>query len=275
MLAIIDGDVVAYNACKPRWQTKAVDGVNLRKLDENGNVIPLEYSDEENKKYLKESWENFQIDLDNLISATYATDYVMAVKGEHNYRYDIYPLYKSNRVKNVTSELNKFVPILRKLSVSAGMSVEAIGREADDLLRIWACEASAAGIPFIICSIDKDLLMIPGLHYRMKEEKIIEITPQDAKRRYYEQVLKGDPVDCIPGAPGIGDVKAAKILKDCETDEEFQEAIVATYMDKIGPGWYNDLLANLKLIHIQKHPFDFIGAEWPVMKYFGGLNGGI
>jgi 5'-3' exonuclease len=269
MLALIDGDVVAYNACKPRWQTKAVNGVVLRNLDEHGRHIPLEYSDEENKKYLRESWDNFQIDLEEIISATFATDYLMTVKGDDNYRYKLFPDYKANRTKNVQSELNKFVPTLRKLSVSAGMSIEATGREADDLLRIWALQARAAGDPFIVCSIDKDLMMIPGLHYRMKEKEIIEVTVEDAKRRYYEQILKGDPTDNIPGAPGIGDVKAKKLLKDCTTDEEFQEVIVECYMGRLGDSWYNDLLCNIKLIHLQTAPDDFFSVkDWPVLMHF-------
>jgi hypothetical protein len=278
MLAIIDGDVLAYNACKPRWQSKLVDGINIKKLDEHGHVIPLEYTDEENKKYLKESWDYFQIDLDAMMSAVYATDFLMAVKGDFNYRYEIYPDYKANRAKNVTSELNRFVPTLRKLAVASELAIEATGREADDLLRIWAEEARRAGDPFVICSIDKDLLMIPGKHYRIREQEIIEITPDDARRRYYEQVLKGDPTDNIPGAPGIGDVKAKAILRDCNTDEEFQEVIVETYIaqytKKELPNWYNDLLCNIKMIHIQREPFDFIKAEeWPVLAYFGGIGG--
>ena len=53
-IAIIDGDVLCYQACKPRWEKKAKiqDGVSFIQLDDEGKRIPLEWTKEEDRKSL-------------------------------------------------------------------------------------------------------------------------------------------------------------------------------------------------------------------------------
>jgi 5'-3' exonuclease len=159
------------------------------------------------------------------------------------------------------------VPALRKLAVKSELAIPAVGCEADDLMRTWAGQVERAGHEYIICSIDKDLLCIPGKHYRMREKKLITVSHEEAMRHYYEQLLKGDGVDNIPGIPGIGVVKATKILKDCKNEGEFQETVVGQYLASYGDDWYSHLLSNAKLIHLQHHPDDYFSFEnWPVVK---------
>jgi len=199
-LAIIDGDVLAYQACEPRWKSKAkIDGnTSFVSLDWSGKTVAPEFTKEEDDRYLMKSWENFQFNLQNLLEQLYCDDYLMAVKGPSNYRYKLYPEYKMNRHADKNKQ-NLFVPILRELAVNTGLAVEAKGREADDLLRIWANEARAVGQDYIICSIDKDLKCIPGKHWLMHKNIKIEVSEEEALRHYYEQMLKGDPTDNIPG----------------------------------------------------------------------------
>jgi hypothetical protein len=65
MIAIIDGDVMAYLACRPRWEKKAetIDGVNYIHLDNDGKKKELEYTKDEDTEYLMESWDNFKKDI--------------------------------------------------------------------------------------------------------------------------------------------------------------------------------------------------------------------
>jgi 5'-3' exonuclease len=42
-------------------------------------------------------------------------------------------------------------------------------------------------------------------------------------------LLTGDGVDNIPGLKGIGPKKAAKILKDCVTEQELYKAVLEAY----------------------------------------------
>jgi 5'-3' exonuclease len=164
------------------------------------------------------------------------------------------------------------------MAVKDGMAIESVGREADDLMRIWAEEAREAGVPYVICTIDKDLKCIPGLYHKMHidaigrtwttEERTIEISEDYATRFYYEQLLKGDPTDNIPGVPKVGDIKAAKIIKKCTTEEEMQEAVVNEYVNAYGiDDWYDYLLSNGKMIYLQKHLNDYFSClDWPIVQ---------
>jgi len=268
MLAIIDGDVLAYYACEARWKKKAKieEGISYIQLDENGERIPLEFTKEEDREYLEESWLNFQEKLQELLETVYCEDYLMAVKGDFNYRNLLLPSYKMNRHKDPNKQ-NRFVPTLRKLAVAGDLAIAAHGMEADDLMRIWAEECRINGVDYIICSIDKDLRCIPGKHYLMHHKEVITVTEKQAIRHYYCQLLKGDPTDNVLGVPRVGEVKAEKILNACVNEEEYQEAVVEQYMIAYDGDWYEQLLVNGRMIHIMRHHNDYFDPkEWPVVQ---------
>jgi 5'-3' exonuclease len=278
MLAIIDGDVLAYQACKTRWGNSVhQQGSDIRVIpvDPDGNKIIPEFSREEDTEYRQECWRNFNQDLDRLLNKLYCTDYIMAVKGQGDFRKILYPEYKMNRHKPDAPHryLNDFVPSIRKLAIFENLAIAANDCEADDLIRIWAEEARAYNQEYIVCSIDKDLRCIPGRHYVMhydpSKQRILNITEDAAKRFYYEQLLKGDPTDNIPGVPRVGEVKAAKLLAECETEEQMQETVVEQYLLAYGPDeWYHHFLINGKLIHLQTHYNDYFECQkdWPIIK---------
>lgn len=268
MLAIIDGDVLAYQACRNRWSRRP-DQMFVQ-LDAEGNRIDPEFTREEDAKYLMASWENFKKDLNNLLERLYCTEYLMTVKGDDNYRLVLYPEYKMNRHAD-PSKQNKFVPAIRELAVMEEFAIPAHGREADDLMRIWAEEARRADKEYIICSIDKDLRCIPGkhwiMHYEPEKQRLIDISAEEAIRHYYEQLLKGDPTDNIPGVPRVGEVKAAKLLSNCEDEYEMQEVVVSEYLAAYGDDWFHYFLINAKLIHLQTHHDDYFDcSSWPIIQ---------
>lgn len=279
-LAIIDGDVLAYNACKPRWQDKVKieNGVSFVNLDEHGKKVQLEFTVAEDRQYLEESWDNFRKILNKMLEQLFCSDFLMAVKSGPSYRDLMYPIelnsdktravwgYKANRWKP-EAENNKFVRTLRELAIFEELAIPATGREADDLIRIWANEARESGDDYVICSIDKDLQCIPGMHYLMHKDKVVEVSQEDATRHYYEQLLKGDATDNVPGVPKIGDVRAAKILAEYATEEEFQECVVSHYIAAYGDNWFDYFLSNAKMIHIQRDMNDFFRArEWSILR---------
>jgi 5'-3' exonuclease len=272
-IAIIDGDVLCYLSFEPRWNYN---------VDEQGNAVSVynhetgkfekqlkEYTQEEDAQYLRETWERFKRKVQETCEEMYCDEYLMAVQGDDNFRCDMYDFYKKHqgRIGSKPSEMSKLVPLLRKLAVQEDLAIASHGREADDYIRIWALECTAAGIDYIICSNDKDLKCIPGKHYNLKTHKHEDVDEAYGLRLYHEQLLMGDSIDNIPGIPGIGPKKAEKILRDCTTLEEFQIKVVETYMDSFGDNWKQHLLANGKLIHIQRHENDWFDLkDWPVVQ---------
>jgi 5'-3' exonuclease len=274
MLAIIDGDVLCYQACRARWQTKAKikEGVNYVQLDQDGKRVPLQFTKEEDKKYLEDCWENLKEDLQTLLDTVYCSDYVMAVKGEDNFRELLHPGYKMNRRKDL-SKRNIFVPVLRKLLVHENYAVEALNREADDLLRIWAEEARSKDIDYIICSIDKDLKCIPGKHWFIHKNEMVEISEAEAMHHYYWQLLVGDSGDKIPGVLGCGKKTADILLALCKTEEEYQEVVVEQYIFIYGDEWKEQLLVNGRMIHLQRHVHDYFNPrEWAIIRGLEGVK---
>lgn len=175
-------------------------------------------------------------------------DYRYYLTTKENFRTDILPYYKWNRLgvdevirrcdgdeekarailrmKPETFEKNKGVPprkpahldkckeFLRKKYKAK----EAPPVEADDLIGMAAHELTLLNKPFAIVSIDKDLNCIPGLHYNSVNDELYDVSPEEALRNFYYQCLTGDDTDHIPGLPGVGPKTALKIINSVEGD---------------------------------------------------------
>jgi 5'-3' exonuclease len=144
------------------------------------------------------------------------------------------------------------------------MAVPAHGKEADDLLRIWQTEAEANGEDYVICSIDKDLKCMPGRHLNIKKNVFSVVTPEEATRFYYEQILQGDPTDNIKGVPNIGPKKAKSFLERCNSESEFQSTVVSVYHAAFEDDWEKELKLNGSLIHLLRTEDDKFSIDsWP------------
>lgn len=139
--------------------------------------------------------------------------------GSENFRYQIFPEYKLNR-RNQPRPTH--LQSVKEYLVEKYKAVISDGCEADDLCGIDQFQSNAMGEETILVSIDKDLDMIPGKHYRpaiwregveISPEREYVVSPIDAIRFFYWQLLVGDSGDGIKGAIGIGKVKATKILE--------------------------------------------------------------
>lgn len=266
-LALIDGDVLAYGAFVPRWQGPNDNKEMVIHLNSDGKRVVEELSAEEAADYIQDSWVKFQKDLEILVDAVYADDFLMAVKGDDNYRYLIYPSYKMAGKRSAGS-VGQFVPTIRRMAVMEGLAIQADGREADDLLSIWAHQCRKSEVEYTVCTIDKDLRCIPGTYYNMKKKTSEEISEIEALRFHYAQILSGDPTDSIPGIPRVGPVKANKMLAGLDREEDMQEVVVAGYLEFYGENdWYSYLLSNLKLIGLQKAPSDYFPIkDWKIVQ---------
>ena len=178
--------------------------------------------------------------VEDILAGLNAPEYELFLSGPSNFRKDIYPEYKANRKQPKPKHLEH----CRNFLIDRWEAEVVYGYEADDALGMGQNEDT------VICSIDKDLKMIPGMHYDFVKKELIMVSPEAAMRTFYTQLLTGDSGDNIKGCPGIGKVKARLILDGCETDQQMFEACQTTYNDD------EALLFNAKLIWIWRKAND-------------------
>jgi hypothetical protein len=130
----------------------------------------------------------------------------LSPSGRH-YRHDvaITKPYKGNR-KDTARPVH--YAELRKDLTDEGAYI-AEGCEADDVVGHWSTEYGDDGV---ICSVDKDLLMLPGLHFNYKHQVYTEVSPEQGLLTFYRQVIGGDTTDNIQGM-GYGAKKWQETLE--------------------------------------------------------------
>lgn len=182
--------------------------------------------------------------LETILAETKADEYECWISDdrENNFRSKMYPAYKANRV---IPRPKNYEAIKEHLVKEWGARF-AYGMEADDALGI--AQSTEARIKFgleccdtsndwaeaqqhttVICSIDKDLLQIPGLHYNFVKKALSKITPWDGLKWFYKQILIGDVSDNIKGCKGIGEVKAGKAIDQILQQAGELEVLKAVY----------------------------------------------
>lgn len=131
---------------------------------------------------------------------------IMVLSGSSNFRKELDPSYKANRTSRKPLGYVAMIDWLKETYGDRVVSQDCL--EADDYMGILATKPGAP--PSIICSDDKDMFTIPGRLYRLG--KLSTIDDDQADRYWWSQALTGDPADGYKGCPGIGAVKAEKLL---------------------------------------------------------------
>lgn len=187
---------------------------------------------------------------DKIVEAVKADDAIICLSDRANFRYGILPSYKSNRKE--TRRPPMLVHLRELLQKHKPFPVLLVkGLEADDLCGICAGTIAASGKKPIVCSEDKDLKTIPGSLYQ--KGKLVEITPADADRNWFYQVLVGDSTDGYKGCPNVGPVKALKILAEIEGKPlgERWARLVEEYLFRGAS--YDDCLTQARVARILRH----------------------
>jgi 5'-3' exonuclease len=117
----------------------------------------------------------------------------------------------------------------------------------------------------VICTRDKDLRQVPGLHYgwecgaqpeyrlrlvgdfgalQMENKKLVGT----GLMFFYAQVLMGDAVDNIPGLPQFGPAKTFSVLQSCKTEWELYSAVKARYEEYYADIWEEELMEQAQLV---------------------------
>ena len=138
------------------------------------------------------------------------------------FRNGIYKDYKANRPPAPEDLVPQFPYFRRAVRAFNMPCIEMANYEADDLIATYARQARERGYQVAIVSSDKDLMQlvrdgvvmrdpIKGLKPIGADEVFAKfgVTPE---RVVDVQALAGDPVDNVPGVPGIGVKTAAALI---------------------------------------------------------------
>lgn len=211
---LIDGDILAY-----RVTAAAETPIDW------GNDLWTLHAD------MSECRDALDRQIEKYIEELKADDIILAFSPPKNFRYRIYPQYKSHRQgkrRPVT-----YVP-LKAYAHERYKTFERPDLEGDDVLGILATSPVIVKGEKVIVSLDKDLKTIPGLICDMREPITIqEITEEEADYNHMYQTLVGDTADGYPGCPGIGPVSATKLLADVpKTYADMWPVVVGAYEKK-------------------------------------------
>tara|TARA_R110000850_G_scaffold101184_7_gene209406 strand:- start:156 stop:881 length:726 start_codon:yes stop_codon:yes gene_type:complete len=159
---------------------------------------------------LNEAKQRLDIAMNELMHNLDADLITGALTEPNNFRKNLYPEYKANR-KDKRKPLG--MKALREYYIANYTTKVFPTLEADDVLGILATEPSKN--ERIIVSIDKDLGQIPS-KLSVDQLTITKTTKRIGDRLHLYQTLIGDTADNYKGCPGVGPVKANKILgKSC------------------------------------------------------------
>ena len=134
-----------------------------------------------------------------------------------------YEGYKAQRAA-MPEDLARQLPYIRRsLEVLHIPILEAIGFEADDVIGTLARQAAEQGHEVFIISGDKDMMQLVSEHVRVLNPqkdnliidpaKVIEILGVPPEQVIDVMALRGDTVDNVPGAPGIGDKGSVELIQ--------------------------------------------------------------
>ena len=187
MMLLIDADIMYHRAAfsiEEKW-------------DFGGHTL----SNASDKKAIDLFGKLLQGVLNNLES----TRYLLCWSLSNNYRKDLFDGYKANRKDARRPECS---PAVKEELYKKYPHIKEDGIEADDIMGLYS------GPGTIIVSDDKDMLTVPGCHYRPRwpEDGMVYTSRGESEYYWYMQILTGDRTDGYTGIPGIGPKKAAKIL---------------------------------------------------------------
>lgn len=147
---------------------------------------------------------------------------VIGLSSKNNWRLDVLPTYKHHRVG--TRKPCGYAHVLQYMR-DTYETWEWPTLEGDDVISILATHPTLLPGQKVIVSIDKDMKSVPG--YLLNDGKarkameegqeyddfITEISSTEADLNHLRQTLTGDTTDGYKGCPGVGPVKAEKILE--------------------------------------------------------------
>ena len=288
MKALIDADIIVYwasNHCQTNYYNVIdKDGESLKEYDSKRHALDgledinqlwqTQAKEGEESPYkiiqgktVLEPWAecvDFIKDfIESVVKKSKSDGYELHLSGHTNFRKKIAVTkpYKGNRTGDKPFYYQKVRDYLTK-ELGAFVSDN---EEADDTLSIAQTNDKDNTI---ICTIDKDLWIVPGAKYDFKREELSYVTDYDGIRHFQFQMLAGDQVDNIQGVPKIGPVKAKKILEDNEDIDDAWIVIRDLYRSSYNYKSDDVMLEMGRLLWMRRK----VGQMWELPLFTNELN---
>jgi len=223
MIGLIDADFIPYFVC-------------YNKQDEP-------------EKTLDEAISSANSYLQGLLNGTSVEEFNLFFTVGKNFRYEIYPEYKANRIGK---EKPPFFNEVRDYLVKEYNGISGYNLEADDLLVIYKNKCIAEQKEYIVISTDKDINNLEGRHYNIKENVLVNIDKQFAAEYFWKSMITGDTADNIKGLPGKGPAFADKLFLNIDDVESYRNLVLNEYITKFGEeNGINEFYKNYKCLKIK------------------------
>ena len=251
-VALLDGDLFIY---------RAGFSADSQVLSELRNEVAAEYPDWSEQEVKDNAYLRLQdVDYINFALGNTRTaieavienreSFRLFLTGKGNFRETIATMqpYKGNRDP---THKPKYYSEIKQYMIDRWKGELIEGMEADDAIGIaqWAARDKST----IICSIDKDLKMIPGWHYNLKSKETEWVDLANANKMFFWQMLVGDSTDNIPGINKMGPVKSSRLLDPLTGDEAaMKEAVWDYYVKQYGDNAHNAWNEVAQLLFIKR-----------------------
>ena len=134
-----------------------------------------------------------------------------------------YAGYKANRAE-MPADLTQQLPYIRRALEAFRIPILSYeGFEADDVIGTLSCKLSALGHKVFVVSSDKDMMQLVNAEVSIlnptKDNLVLDPAGVEAalgvppERVVDVMALRGDSIDNIPGAPGIGDKGSVELIQ--------------------------------------------------------------
>jgi len=243
--ALIDGDIICHSVAS------AADGKYYRVLDGCKRPTFKKAADAEiylqnlglstlwrETIYLPDPVENclhsVKLMVKSILEGCSTNVYTIFISGTDNFRYRVSETYKANR-----REIHRayHLEACKQYLIDRFNAIVVHGVEADDAMGITQCTSKP--LTTIIATIDKDLDMIPGLHFRWScggsEPRIYQQDSLSAVRCFMKQLITGDKTDNIEGLSEKSPSKRTYLtdkIDELSTVQEMSDYVVSGYFLK-------------------------------------------